>query len=468
MHAMEGDTMILGDVMERFLQESPVCVMVRATLENVFAQDKLNAVFEAAATEQYTRELTFSTVVDLMSLVVCRVQPSVHAAFNHRKEQMPVTIRALYDKLNLVEPATSRALVRHTAEEVRDLIHQFGGERGPLLPGHRCRILDGNHLGSTEHRLDVLRHVGGGALPGLALAVLDPQTMTIDDVIPCEDGHTQECTLLGPLLETTRPHDVWIADRHFCTSGFLFGLWRRQGCFVIRQHAGHLVWREQGPPRAAGRCASGKVEEQELSLTDPETGEERTVRRITVRLQQATRDGDKEVHILTNLPRMVAAAPLIAELYCRRWTLETAFQELTMHLRCELNTMGYPSAALFGFCVAVACYNILATVKGALRAAHGQETIDAEVSNYYLTEEVSATYRGMMIALPPPEWKLFAMMPRADLAKRLKSWAKRLNLSRYPKHKRGPKKPVTRRPRASRQHVATARLLQSRHKQATG
>jgi hypothetical protein len=447
-------------VLERFVQQAPVCVMARATLEHVFAPAKLDALFEATAVRQYTRELLFSTVADLLSLVVCRVHPSVHAAYVQRRQQVPVTVRALYDKLAHVEPAVTRALVRHTAREVRAVLGPLGGGRRPLLAGYRCRILDGNHLAGTEHRLGVLRGTGAGALPGLALAVLDPQAMVIDDLLPCEDGHAQECTLLQPVLEAARPRDVWIDDRHFCTSAFLFGLARRGAFFVTRQHAGHLAWRKRGRRRAAGRCATGRVYEQEVVLTDPETGEEMAVRRITVKLDRPTRDGDREIHVLTNLPREDASALAVAELYRGRWTPETAFQELTVHLRCEPNTLGYPPAALFAFGVAAACYNVLAAIKGALRAAHGEAVVREGVSNYFLAEEISGTYRGMMIAIPPEEWGVFQRYTAEELAAALLGWAKRADLGAYPKHARGPKKPAAKRPAAGRQHVATARLLQ--------
>jgi hypothetical protein len=90
--------MIMGNLFERFLAESPVCVMKRALLENVFAPDKLDKVFRSAAVRQYERELLFSQLVDVTSLVVCRVQPSVHAAYNDKREQIPVSLKALYDK----------------------------------------------------------------------------------------------------------------------------------------------------------------------------------------------------------------------------------------------------------------------------------------------------------------------------------------------------------------------------------
>lgn len=456
--------MVFRAILDRFIDQAPVCVLMRATLENVFAPEKLDAIFHNTAVEQYTRELLFSTQVDILSTVVCRIHRSVHAAYVEKRAQIPVSIQSLYNKLNHTEPDICRALVRHTATEVRSLLQHMQALRAPLLRGYRVRILDGNHLGGTEHRLAVLRQTNAGALPGQALAVLDPQTQLIEDVIPCLDAHTQECTLLEPILAITQPKDVWIADRNFCTSAFLFGLDRRQAFFLTRQHAGHLVWRLKGRRRFIGHSPTGKVYEQAMVLTDPKTEEERTVRRITVKLKQATRDGETEIHVLTNVPAEDADACKIAELYRSRWGVETAFHELTVYLNCELNTLGYPPAALFAFCVAVASYNVLAAVTGALRAAHGEKKVQEEVSTYFLAEEIGGVYRGMGIAVPAEEWEPFQTMSLRDLARFLVQVARGMNLKRYPKHKRGPKKPKTPRKRAPRQHVATARLLNKRSK----
>ena len=78
--------MLGSKVFRRFLKESPICVTVRATLENVFAPAKIDAVFAQSAERQYHRELAFSTMVDLMSLVVCRIQPAIHAAYQAHAE----------------------------------------------------------------------------------------------------------------------------------------------------------------------------------------------------------------------------------------------------------------------------------------------------------------------------------------------------------------------------------------------
>jgi hypothetical protein len=450
--------MVFNQVLQLFVAASPMTVMQRAVLENVFAPAKLDAVFQGAAVQQYQRELLFSTLVDLTSLVVCRVKPSVHAAFVQMRERVPVTLKALYDKLSHVEGATTRALVQHTAAEVRTLIDQMDGGCRPLLPGYRVRILDGNHLRGTEHRLQVLRNTAAGALPGHSLVLLDPQRMVIDDVFPCEDGHAQERSLLEQVLPSLLPRDVLIDDRNFCTAGFLGALARRRVRFITRQH-GRMPCRLQGKARYVGRCPTGRVYEQAAVLTDPATGRELTVRRVTVRLHKPTRDGDGEIHVLTNLPASKVNAVKVAKLYQKRWKLETAFQELTTHLRCELNTLGYPRTALFAFGVALACYNVLAALKGALRGAHGEQVVDEQVSNFFLTEEISSVYRGMTIAVPAAEWEVFQTMRAPQLAKQLLAWAGGVDLENYPKHKRGPKKPRPPRPNAKFRHVATAKLL---------
>jgi hypothetical protein len=304
-----------------------------------------------------------------------------------------------------------------------------------------------------------LRKTSAGALPGQTLVLLDPQRMVIDDVIPCEDGHTQERALLGQVLPGIERRDLVIDDRNFCTLGFLFGLMERKAYFITREH-GRMPWKELSKPKSKGRCETGRVYEQAIELCDPASGKITQLRRITLRLDVPTVDGDREIHLHTNLPDQIPAVK-IAELYRKRWTLEHAFQELTMHLRCELNTLGYPKAALFAFCVAVCSYNLLAAVKGALRGVHGEAVVENEVSNYFLTDEINTNYGGMMIALPPQEWTEFQTMPVTRFATHLRRWAQQFDLKNYPKHPRAPKKPKPKLPNSKFQHVATAQLLEA-------
>jgi hypothetical protein len=453
--------MVLGEIFERFARQSPITVMARAALEHALAPEAIDALFEQAAERQYTRTLLFSSVVDLMAAVVARIQPAINAAYRARAETLGVSIKAVYDKLDRTEPGVSAELVRHTARSLGPVIAAMGGERAAWLPGYSIKVLDGNHLAGTQHRLKELRTTGAGALPGKALVVLDPQAMLVADVFCCEDGHAQERSLLDQVLETIRPGEVWIADRNFCTTGFLFGIARRGGCFVIRQHGATLFVEGMGERRPCGRPETGAVFEQELRLGDGEGGT-MTVRRITVELDTPTRDGETEVHVLTNLPAEAADALAIAELYRRRWTVEGAFGELATCLNGEIDTLGYPKAALFAFCVALVAYNVMSVVKAALRSVHGEEAVEG-LSFYYLADEVAGTHRGMMIAIPEDEWAVFHGLTAVALGGILLGLAAGVRLSSYRKQVRGPKRPQPKRESGAKiKHVSTAKLLEKR------
>jgi hypothetical protein len=325
------------------------------------------------------------------------------------------------------------------------------------LKGYRIKVIDGNRLTGTEHRLGVLRDETGAALPGLAVVVLLPEHGLIEDVIVSEDAYIQETRLLEPIVRRMERRDLIIADRLYCTSDFLFEVEARQASFVIRQHLGHLRWEQKGKRKRLGATETGQLYEQQVELVHPQTEAVLRLRRITVKLDQPARDGNEELHILTNLPLKEASAEQVAALYRKRWTIETAFQEMTTALHCELKTLGHPSAALFSFCMAAACFNVLSVIVSALRQAHDDD-IDEDVSLYALADELSGTYRGMMIALPAATWTHFQSVTTKELANQLIRWAKQVPISRYKKYPRASKR-RTNRTRAPTKHVATSRLL---------
>jgi hypothetical protein len=369
--------MLYGKVFDRFVDNSAVTVMLRGVLERALAPECLDRLFHEKAEQQYTRELLFSNTVDLMAAVACRIYPSVHAAYQDKKEQIGVSVRALYDKLAGTEPQLGEELVRHTAAQLKPLLRTMGATLPPLVVGYTTKILDGNHLAATERRLKELRDVAAGALPGQTLVVLEPEYQLATDVFCCEDGHAQERSLLPRVLATVQANDLWMADRNFCTTGFLFGLAERKACFLIRQHSSTLQWQRESKRRRVGRIEEGVVYQQRLWLENG-SGKVLVVRRVTLVLNEPTRDGETEIHVLTNL-RANVSAKRVAPLYRRRWSIEHLFLNLTTILHCEMNTLPYPKAALFGFCSALAAGNVLATIKGALRKEHGIDKVEVLV-----------------------------------------------------------------------------------------
>src|SRR5258707_3243749 len=202
--------MILGPVSEQFVNESPVSVMWRATIEYALSASFLDRLFDLTASCGYTKELLFSTTVDLMSLVVCGRVPHVQSAYNRIRERVPVTLKSVYEKLQNIETEVSAEMVRSVANRCQGLITELGGACQALLPGYRVRILDGNHLAATQKRLKVIRGHSAGPLPVQSLAVLDPALMLVTELIPCEDAHTQERALIGQVSPLVQPDDLWI------------------------------------------------------------------------------------------------------------------------------------------------------------------------------------------------------------------------------------------------------------------
>ncbi len=441
-----------------FLEQTPLCVMTRTTLECLFRPERLDALFRNTAQRQYHKEVLFSQVVELMLSVVLRLDPSVNAAYHKRAATLPVSDQAIYDKLRRMELDISAALVADSAEQVGPVIDALKARLKPWLRGYHARVLDGNHLSATERRLRVLRHSWAAALPGKVLAVYDQELDLVTQVFLTPDGHAQERSLLSGVLPSVRAKDLWIADRNFCTLAFLFGIDAAGAAFVIRQH-GTLKGQLLGKRRSRGRSSTGRVYEQDLELTQGD--QTLRVRRVTVVLDQPTRDGDTEIHVLTNLPERKASAVLVAELYRKRWTIETRFYEVTQTLDCEPNTLGYPKAALFAFCLALVASNAVALLRAALRAEHGTKAV-AELSNYYVALEVSQTYRGMMVALPPDQWCVFHNQTATELAALLRRMARQVQVDRYRKAHRGPKKPPPPRSKYKNgRHVSTHRELEN-------
>lgn len=451
--------MVLSDLFRPFVEQTPICVMARGVLERLLAPHYLDDLFARTAQRQYTRELLFSLAVELMAQVVLGRKPSVHAAYQAMADRLAVSDQAVYDKLQHMELAVSAALVRDSARQAAPVIEALGPQ-APWLKGYHTKIIDGNHLEATEHRLAELRTTWAAPLPGKGLAVLDQPTMTVTDILLAEDGQAQERSLLPEVLPLVQAKDLWIADRNFCTYAFLFGIAARQAYFIVRQH-GSMKGQLLGQRQARGRCATGSVYEQRLRLQD-EAGQVRVVRRVTVVLDQPTREGDTEIHLLTNLPVKAATAVKVAELYRQRWTIEGLFLEVSQTLACEVKTLAYPKAALFAFCVGLLAANAVAVLKAALRAAHGEDKASS-LSAYYLTLEIRETYAGMMVAIPEPHWMVFGQRSAAEVAGLLREIAGKMVLRRYAKHPRGPKKkPPQRRRYRNGEHVATSKILAAR------
>lgn len=450
--------MVFDVILDRFCEQAPFAVMLRASLEHLFSPQRLDELFERAAVDQYTRRLTFSALTELFSQVVLRVRPSVRKAY--QSAELPVSLRAVYDKLAHVETSTCEALVRRLAADAACVIgHLEGASRPDPIAGLHLKTVDGNYLAGTDRRLLQLRGDGAAALPGMSVVLRDDRTGLLREVLLREDAYTNERALSEQILAWLAADDLLLGDRNYCTLDLFRGVASRRAFFLIR-HNKSLHLHELGKRKRVGRTATGVVYECRVRLGEGADAPE--CRCITVELSEPTRDGDTQLVLLSNVPAKRATAKALAELYHRRWRLETSFQELTTLLRCEVDTLAYPRAALFGFALAVAAYNVYALLVAAVAAEHGRQKAEEELSLHAVVEEVSSVKRGMEMALPDEAWARFARMSASEFASWLRQTAARLDWRRYQKSRRGPKKPVKIKKTKRGAHRSTARLLAQR------
>jgi IS4 transposase len=457
--------MLLRGVLQKFEKDSPFTVMAHLGLVQALQPEWVNEVFEKHSDGQYTRELLFSTTVEVMALVSLGLSPSVHAAAKSLGEQLTVSLTSLYNKINGVHTAVARALVGGSAERFVPVMEELKPKGYRSVKGLRLRIVDGNHLAASEKRLKPLRKYRGAALPGQALVVYDPDLQLMLDVLPWEDAHAQERLIMQSLLPRATKGELWIADRNFCCAPIILGFIEREAYFLVREHAINPNPKVESKLRSLGRVETGRLYEQAVSIKD-EDGVVHRFRRIELHLDKETEDGDTILRLLTNVPASKLSAKKLAELYRRRWRIEAMFQRLEDVLQSEVKTLGQPRAALFAFGVAALAYNVLSLLMAAVRVKHAStlEKLKIDVSPYYIAMQLRMHYAGLLLVTNPSDWAAMASLNAQRLAKALLGLAAHVDPRYFRSYPRKPKV-VSKKGYVSRsavqQHVATSQVLEA-------
>lgn len=446
-------------VLDRFIEKNPLTVMTRAIMGAVLT-DELDEIFEQNRDLQYDDTIQFSTLAISIAEIALGTVKNRNQAYRKYQQQLNVAKSAYYAKVNRSEPQIAENVVSFSAQKCLGLIEELGVPKEQVLPGYRVMALDGNHMQKTEKRLKETRGLCAAALPGTVVARLDLQTRLFDRAYLLENAHAQESTVLDEVLEDLGRGDLVVADRHFCIQHFLVKLASQSGSFIIRQH-GRLKGELLGERRYVGRTDSGEVYEQNLKIQDG--NQTLTVRRVTVILDSPTRDGDQEIHILSNVPSKDASACRIAEIYRQRWEIENSFYYLTTTLTCEMKSNCYPRCALLLFCMAMVASNCRQVLFAALYAEHDEESVDS-MSQYQMALDIVDPMEGMLTAISSQEWSVLVSDSQKELSFFLRRVSRHVNVKSYKKSQRGPKKPKPKRKRCKAgTHLSTAKLLAERN-----
>lgn len=456
---------MVSEVIDRFSQQAPAAVLFRGLFARVFSDERLDQIFRDHKQRQVESPLLFSSLLRLLTLVVSGGKRSVHAAYQALDGRLGVSSQAVYDKLQGTEPAVSAALLRVPTAELVQVLARAKATRPDPIPGYHTFVIDGKRLDGTEHRLTETRRSKSAPLPGTVLAVLDTRWEMFVDVACDPDAYACERKVVVPLLERLVAGALYLADRNFCDGPLIAAFLRGMAFFVLRHHGRSPRWRPQSqsrPVKVGNSSRGGEVYEQAVEVELPD-GSWHRLRRVTLKLAQPTRDGDIDLHLLTNLPASVSAVT-VADGYAQRWTIETCLGHLARALNAEINTLAYPGAALLCFCLALVLFNIMSALKSLLvRYSTGSQK--PELSYYYLALEIAEAQLGLEIMVDRRYWKRCAALPLDDFVAWIQSVARHAQLRRYRKHPRGPKRPPPKRTSGKkRAHVSTHRILVARNR----
>ena len=105
--------MILGEAFNPLETENSLAVMLRVLLEQRLLSKEVDPLFEQQAQSQYQRTLLFGAVVNLMSLAVCGISPSINAAYRFKANGIRVSVQSAHSQLISLESQIVETLVRH-------------------------------------------------------------------------------------------------------------------------------------------------------------------------------------------------------------------------------------------------------------------------------------------------------------------------------------------------------------------
>lgn len=446
-------------MLDRFAEQCPFAVMTRAVIGGMMDSESLDQVFEDNRSQQYDDTIKFSVLAAAMAEIALGTKRNRNQAFIKYQEQIGATREAYYTKLNRTEPQISEAVVELSATRASDLMPKLDFHPWEVLPGYNCYTIDGNHLQKTEKRVKETRFLCAAPLPGTVVARFNHQTSLFDKAYLLEDGHAQEAEVLRRVVEDTKINDLVIADRHYCILHFMFGVSDAGGCFLIRQNSrlkGELI----GKRKQIGKTDTGTVFEQAIKLCHDR--QEMVIRRVTVELDEPTKDGDTVIHLLCNVPQLDSNGCAIADAYLRRWEIENAFYTLTMSFQCESKSNCFPRCALFQFCMAMFAYNARQVLLAALYSVHADTDVD-QMSQYQVAVDTIEPMTGLLTAINQEEWAGLVPDSSTGLSRFLCATAQHVDVKKYRASRRGPKKPKPPRKRCKKgTHVSTAKLLLAR------
>nr|WKF56254.1 hypothetical protein HUO10_000704 [Paraburkholderia busanensis] len=419
--------------MERFVEHSPMAVMARLVMQWAVHAESLDDPFERSADgdAEPLREALFALTVDAMLRIAAQVNGAsgaqgtnaMHGMRTAGPSALDANVTALHDRMSRAYPQWGRALVRDSAALLLPVAASRALDGLALPADWRVRVLDGASMSAGMRCMpgpSGCTHVIAPDVPHLAeqgacaLPVYDPQRGSIVDLLPYERGAVHERAFVAQLVESVRPGELWLLDGHFNPAAILAG-WPSDGSlFVVREQACVPPYRSLGDAREQGRLDDAPVYEQRVAMA--EAGDTSPGFRRIEWHRDATDGGTGEVvRLLTNAPGSMLDALQIVQFATRAWHDALPLPLDAIRDGALPGTIASRAAPLAAGIAALA-YNVFAAMIGVVRQSIELDERDLERLPSHIAAGIETAYGGMMIALPPEDWRCYDKL--SDIALR--------------------------------------------------
>ena len=113
-------------IFRAFATQRPIATITQMVLRRMLDPQQIDHLFNQQAQHQYHRSLLFSALTQLVSGVVLGKHASMNAGYKKMKEQLGVSVTAVYEKLQRVETPIVQQRLRSSLQRRERLLRDGG------------------------------------------------------------------------------------------------------------------------------------------------------------------------------------------------------------------------------------------------------------------------------------------------------------------------------------------------------
>ncbi|WP_162878228.1 type II toxin-antitoxin system Phd/YefM family antitoxin [Trinickia diaoshuihuensis] len=405
---------MIRTVVERFVEQCPAAVMARLVMQWSLQAESMRDPTEKEDEDESTREQVFALLVQALAPIAKRIGGSARDSYSAASEFVSL-VTALHDKMSRVHAQWARSLIADSVDVLRAASMPRANAQRAMASGFRLRIVGLPAVSGREVGADDFARPST-SMPTL-LPVYDPELAMIVDLLPHDRPRARGRRLE---LQSVRAGELWIIGEDVETSAVLMNWPRHGGAFIVAETGAPPRYRHSVTSPEQWAYDGGTLCEESLE-TDDETGGTFALRRIVWR-QDGTTDavgeqgeGNEEgLAILTNVPAHQLDAVEAVRLFRTAW-LESAPLPIEALVDDTLLAAIPPRAASLASGFVALAYNLLSTMMRVVSSTLELDQRELAKLAQRMTAGIDSAYPGMMIALPPEDWRRFDTFPDSDI-----------------------------------------------------